>query len=50
VGPSLGKDDIRLIEGMRKSYVSLEYLMLDETALPQTKHQYQMKERGYEIL
>jgi hypothetical protein len=50
VGPSLSKDDIRLIEGMKKSYVSLEYLMLDETALPQTKHQYQMKERGYEIL
>ncbi|MDR0313305.1 MAG: DUF58 domain-containing protein [Treponema sp.] len=49
-GPSLNNDEVRLIEGMRKSYISMEYLMIDETTLPFAKHRYQIKERGYEIL
>jgi uncharacterized protein (DUF58 family) len=50
VGPALNNDEVRLIEGMRKSYISMEYLMIDETTLPFAKHWYQIKERGYEIL
>jgi uncharacterized protein (DUF58 family) len=49
-GPSLYNEEIRLINGMKKSHVSLEYLMIDEKALPHAGHQYQIKERGYEIL
>jgi hypothetical protein len=49
-GPSLGIEETRLINGMKKGHVTLEYLMIDEKALPRADHQYQIKESGYEIL
>jgi hypothetical protein len=49
-GPSLESENIRLLEGMRKSQITLEYLMIDESNLPYAKHHHQIKEGGYEIL
>ncbi|MDR1804568.1 MAG: DUF58 domain-containing protein [Treponema sp.] len=50
VGPALESENIRLLEGMKKSQITLEYLMIDELNLPYAKHRYQIKEGGYEIL
>jgi len=49
-GPSLEEENIRLLEGMKKSQITLEYLMIDESPLPFAKHRHQIKEGGYEIL
>ncbi|MCL2478246.1 MAG: DUF58 domain-containing protein [Treponema sp.] len=50
VGPSLGSEDYRIIESVKGSHITLEYLLLDETTLGPAKRHYQIKERGYEIL
>ncbi|MCL2834218.1 MAG: DUF58 domain-containing protein [Treponema sp.] len=50
VGPALGRDDYRLLENLKSSHLTLEYLLIDETKLPGFNLQYQIKERGYEIL
>jgi len=49
-GPSLEEENIRLLEGMKKSQITLEYLMIDESPLPYAKRRHQIKEGGYEIL
>jgi hypothetical protein len=49
-GPSLEEENIRLLEGMKKSQITLEYLMIDESPLSYAKHRHQIKEGGYEIL
>jgi len=50
VGPALESENIRLLEGMKKSQITMEYLMIDESNLPYAKHIHQIKEGGYEIL
>jgi len=49
-GPALESENIRLLEGMKKSQITLEYLMIDESNLPYAKNRHQIKEAGYEIL
>jgi len=49
-GPSLEDENIRLIEGIKKSQITLEYLMIDKSPLPHAKRRHQIKEGGYEIL
>jgi hypothetical protein len=53
-GPSLGESDYQILDSLRRYHLTLEYLCLDETALPPPRDrgfkQYQMKEGGYEIL
>lgn len=50
VGPSLESAHYRLLEGLKKSRVSLEYLLIDEKSLSRRPGHYQIKERGYEII
>ena len=50
VGPALDKEDSRLFEGLKSSHQSLEYFLIDEKVLPRRSGQYQIRERGYEIL
>jgi hypothetical protein len=49
-GPALESENIRLLEGMKKSQITMEYLMIDESNLPYAKNRHQIKEAGYEIL
>jgi uncharacterized protein (DUF58 family) len=49
-GPSLDNDEWRILEGMRGSHLSLEYLMIDAQSLARLPRCYQIKEWGYEIL
>ena len=50
VGPALDTEDYRLLDSMKSSHFSIEYLLIDEKSLPRIKQHYQIKERGYEIL
>ena len=50
VGPSLDDSHYRLLEGLKRSRISLEYLLIDEKSLPRRSGHYQIKERGYEII
>jgi len=49
-GPSLDSGDYRILDSLKSSHLTIEYLLLDEKTLPRIKRQYQIKERGYEIL
>jgi uncharacterized protein (DUF58 family) len=50
IGPSLTDEDFRLLEGLKASRLSMEYVMFDEKKLPRRARQYQIKEMGYEII
>ena len=49
-GPFPGAEKLQFIDSMKKSHITIEYLMIDEAAIPRVKHHYQVKERGYDIL
>jgi uncharacterized protein (DUF58 family) len=49
-GSSLDIEEWRILEGMKGSHLSLEYLMIDEKSLAPLPRRYQIKESGYEIL
>ena len=49
-GPALDEEDIRLLDKLKNSHISMEYLFIDEKILPYKKQQYQIKDIGYEIL
>ena len=50
VGPVIKKDEYRLLEKVKSSNFSLEYFFIDAKSLERRPRQYQIKERGYEIL
>ena len=50
VGPSLEEEEFRILEGMKSSHLSMEYLVIDEKTSMPLSRRYQMKELGYEIL
>jgi len=50
VGPSLEDRHYRTLESLKRSRISLEYLLIDEKTLPSRGGHYQIKERGYEII
>ena len=50
VGPSLENENYRLLESLKSSHITLEYLLIDEKTLPRVPRQYQIRERGYEII
>ena len=50
VGPSPDDDDLRVLEGMRRSHLTIEYLVINEKTLAPFTRRFQIKERGYEIL
>jgi hypothetical protein len=53
-GSPPGEEDYRALEGLKRYHLTLEYLIIDERTIQETKElssrRYQIKERGYEIL